>query len=278
MVVVSFHQWVNPPARTVSCKGWNKRDIGTFKHLMEHSFHTIPSLNIDEYLHSLGTTMIEVAKLMNHEKRPSFKYLPTCSPWNKRIGRLARLAYRNPKIFFRMAKADDLMPKFSMTSVTPHHVNASLMQVNNPWNPEVINDVPQVETMQPKMPENAAIKHAMNCGRGKSAGMDEVPSFLWYILQDDIFKHVCDIIRVVLKESYYPEVFKATRVFPLLKKGDPLEAKSWRPISITNALYRLVFKLMYQQLYEHLEPNCILSNLEHKGPGHVHKRPLLWKA
>ena len=105
MVVVSFHPWVNPPARTVSGKGWNKTDIGTFKHLMEQSFHTIPSVNIDEYLQSLGTTMIEGAKLMNHEKRLSFKYLPTCSPWNKRIGRLARLAYRNPKIFFPNGKS-----------------------------------------------------------------------------------------------------------------------------------------------------------------------------
>ena len=91
-----------------------------------------------------------------------------------------------------MAKADDLMPKFSMTTVTPHKVIASLMQVNNPWDPDV--------------------------------------------------------------GSYYPSVFKDTRVFPLYKKGDPLEAKAWRPISITNALYRIVFKLMYQQLYEHLEP------------------------
>ena len=39
-----------------------------------------------------------------------------------------------------MAKADDLMPKFSMTTVTPHKVIASLMQVNNPWDPHVIED------------------------------------------------------------------------------------------------------------------------------------------
>ena len=153
-----------------------------------------------------------------------------------------------------MAKAEDLMPKFPMTAVTPHKVIASLMQVNNPWDPDVVEDVPAIETMQPKVPDNDIIRQAMKCGRGKSAGMDEVPPFLWYILPDDIFKHLLDIIRVVLKGSYYPSVFKDTRVFPLYKKGDPLEAKAWRPISITNALYRIVFKLMYQQLYEHLEP------------------------
>ena len=54
MVVVSFHPWVNPPTRTVSCKGWNKANIGTFKHFMQQSFHTIPNVNIDEYLQSLG--------------------------------------------------------------------------------------------------------------------------------------------------------------------------------------------------------------------------------
>ena len=89
------------------------------------------------------------------------------------------------------------------------------MQVNDPWDPDIINDVPQVETMQPKMPENDASKHAMKCGRGRSAGMNEVLPFLWYILPDDIFKHVCGIITVVLKGSYYAEVFRATRVFPL---------------------------------------------------------------
>jgi Retron-type reverse transcriptase len=153
-----------------------------------------------------------------------------------------------------MAKAEDLMPKFPMTTVTPHKVIATLMQVNNPWDPSVVEDVPEIETMKPKVPDNDIIRQAMKCGRGKSAGMDEVPPFLWYCLPDDIFKHVCDIIRVILKGSYYPSLFKDTRVFPLYKKGDPLEAKAWRPISITNALYRIVFKLMYQQLYEHLEP------------------------
>ena len=118
------------------------------------------------------------------------------------------------------------MPKFPMTSVTPHHVIASLMQVNNPWDHEIIEDVPQVETIKPRVPDNVAIKQAMKCGRGKLAGMDEVPPFLWYILPDDISKQVCDIIRVVLKGSYYPGVFRATRVFPLYKKGDPMEAKA----------------------------------------------------
>ena len=44
------------------------------------------------------------------------------------------------------------MPKFSMTTVTPHKVIASLMQVNNPWDPDDVEDVPAIETMQPKVP------------------------------------------------------------------------------------------------------------------------------
>ena len=147
-----------------------------------------------------------------------------------------------------MAKAVDLMPKFPMTSITPSHVIASLMQVNNPWDPKVVDDVPNIEKMTPHIPDNEAIRRAMKCRRCKSAGMDNVPPFLWYILPDDIFKDVCDIVRLILAGSYYPDVFRYTRLFPLYKKGDKSQAKAWRPIAITAALYRIVFKLMYQQL------------------------------
>ena len=153
-----------------------------------------------------------------------------------------------------MAKAVDLMPKFPMTSITPSHVIASLMQVNNPCDPKVVDDVPNIEKMTPHIPDNEDIRRAMKCRRCKSAVMDNVPPFLWYFLQDDIFKDVCDIVRLILAGLYYPEVFRYTRLFPLYKKGDKSQAKAWRPIAITAALYRIVFKLMYQQLYEHLEP------------------------
>ena len=99
------------------------------------------------------------------------------------------MSYRNPKMFSRMVKAEALIPRLPMAHRTPNpnSLIASLTQVNNLWDPAVLDDVSSYPTMPTHMPSNDSIKQAMKVRSCKSPGIDGVPPYLWYILPDNIF-------------------------------------------------------------------------------------------
>ena len=66
-----------------------------------------------------------------------------------------------------------------------------------------------------------------------------------------------------LSESLVPSVFKAAYVTPLLKKADldSADAMSYRPISNLSVLFKLLERLVAQQLIEYLRGAGLLPDL-----------------
>ena len=252
------------------CKGWAKHEISTFKQELDKNFTVRPTVDYDEYIDKLSDAMLNTAQNINAKRKKKFSSSnPAYSTWQKRISRLVQLSYRNPKIFFRMVKAESLLPHFPMSFPTPNVLIASLTQVNNPWDPTILDDVPSIPPMDIQLPTDEQIRSVMKVRRCKSPGIDGVPPYLWYVLPDNIFRDVCEIIRHIIMGQFIPQSFYDSKLFPLFKHGDPSLAKSWRPITITTALYRIVTKLMCAQLTEHLTPHYIQCNLVHVKVGHV---------
>jgi hypothetical protein len=51
------------------------------------------------------------------------------------------------------------------------------------------------------------------------------------------------------KYSYFPTAWKQTNVFPILKPGkDPSDPKSYRPVSLLNALRKILERLLLHRL------------------------------
>ena len=121
----------------------------------------------------------------------------------------------------------------------------------------VLDYLPRMPTYPPKSPpSNEDIRRAAKVPRGKSAGPDGVPQYLFVLLKGGIWEELCTMVRSVL---VHPELwaqpgrlFEATSV-GLFKKGDWSECHSWRPISMCNALYRVAVRCLMPSVTESLE-------------------------
>ena len=69
-----------------------------------------------------------------------------------------------------------------------------------------------------------------------------------------ILKALFPLISPPLSQSgIFLEKMKLAKVIPLFKKGCPLAASNYRPISLLSAFSKLTEKVMYQRLYKFLE-------------------------
>ena len=61
----------------------------------------------------------------------------------------------------------------------------------------------------------------------------------------------------------YPTQFKRGVISQVPKPGDPLETKSWRPVTIISALSKPLEKVLNKQLKTHLVENGLISEEQH---------------
>ena len=71
--------------------------------------------------------------------------------------------------------------------------------------------------------------------------------------------HLTFVINTCLDENIFPIELKKANVTPLFKKDDPMDAKNYRPISITCAFSKIFEKILYAQITEHLDKFQIMT-------------------
>ena len=58
-----------------------------------------------------------------------------------------------------------------------------------------------------------------------------------------------------LNQNKFPEAWKLSKVLPLFKKGDALDLKNYRPVSILSPLSKVLEKVVYEQMYSYFSRN-----------------------
>ena len=202
------------------------------------------SINVDEKRRSPGPPF-----------GPNLK-ATTPEGWKQRIKKLASLARRNPKIFFRRAKADFLIPmKPSQVPVRVYQIEM-MMNVRNPWDATVLSFVDEHEERRIPVPTDAESRQWARVSRCKAPGPDNVRPYLYDVLPDNVFHWVCDIVRAITRGELRLDILRETVVFPLSKGGEALSvSNAWRPIGITSALYRIVIRCIQSYLETTIEPS-----------------------
>ena len=251
---VFFHDWAIPQKPTNRCYGWGKKQIKLFKSKMREQFNYCP------------TDVEHGVKWLNNAIVQAFHSVQDCSPnvkaktpegWEQRIKKLASLARRNPKIFFRRAKADFLIPMKPSRVPVPIHQIEMMMNVHNPWDATVLSFMDEHEEKPIPVPTDEEIRQWARVSRCKAPGPDNVPPYLYYVLPDNVFHWVCDIVRAIIRGELRLDILRETVVFPLSKgKEDLSVSNAWRPISITSALYRIVFRCIQSYLETTLAHTC----------------------
>ena len=182
----------------------------------------------------------------------------------QRIKKLAGFARQNPKIFFRRAKADFLILMKPSRVPLPIHQIEIMMNVHNPWVATVLSFMDEHEEKPIPVPTDDEIRQWARVSRCKAPGPDKVPPYLYHVLPDNVFHWVCDIVRAIIRGELRLDILGETVVFPLSKgKEDLSVSNAWRPMSITSALYRIVFRCIQCYLETMLAPS--LSGRQYAG-------------
>ena len=97
---------------------------------------------------------------------------------------------------------------------------------------------------------------------GKSLGPNSIPMKILKCLSPLISSPLSQIINESFKSGIFPDKMKLAKVIPLFKKGCPLTASNYRPISLLSVFSKITEKVMYERLYKFLEKHEILYSLQ----------------
>jgi len=71
------------------------------------------------------------------------------------------------------------------------------------------------------------------------------------------FTYICNVIQ---NTGIFPESLKCAIIIPIFKKGNDHDVTNCRPISLLTSFPKVIEKLIYARLLNHLNTNCVLAN------------------
>ena len=103
----------------------------------------------------------------------------------------------------------------------------------------------------------------------KSTGVDDVDTGIIKLIASDILPGITHIINLSITESEFPTIWKLAKVIPLLKKGDTMTPKNYRPVALLPIVSKILERVVFNQLVEYLDKNGLLHP-NHHGCRHDH--------
>lgn len=120
------------------------------------------------------------------------------------------------------------------------------------------------------------ISNIIKCMRPfKAPGPDSIQNILLKNLPSNAIVWLTNSINACLKFNYWPTSFKTAKIVPILKAGKPAtDAHSYRPISLLNAIGKILEKVIYNRLIAHIDDNQLLPDFQfgfRKGHSTTHQ-------
>ena len=92
--------------------------------------------------------------------------------------------------------------------------------------------------------------------------MDNIDTYVLKLMIDYILPAVTHIVNLSIQKSEFPSQYKIAKVIPLLKKGDPLEPKNYRPVAILPILSKVIERVIFMQIVDYM------NTMEYFHPNH----------
>lgn len=96
-----------------------------------------------------------------------------------------------------------------------------------------------------------------------AAGYDEITGKLLQHCKEEITKPLLHIINTSITENKIPLNLKISKIYPTFKKGDRQDPGNYRPISNLPTISKLLERIIYNQIINHLELNNLLTICQH---------------
>ena len=78
---------------------------------------------------------------------------------------------------------------------------------------------------------------------------------------------IAEPLAIIFQESYdsstLPPDWKAAKIVPIFKKGDKLDPKNYRPVSLTSVPCKIMDSVIKDNMISVLETNHTISNCQH---------------
>ena len=97
----------------------------------------------------------------------------------------------------------------------------------------------------------------------RSTAVDELDNFSVKLAADLIVWPLHHIVCLSIIQNKFPQSWKYSKVLPLYKKGDKLERKNYRPVSILSPLSKVLEKVAYEQIYGYFTRNHLFHQNLH---------------
>ena len=95
--------------------------------------------------------------------------------------------------------------------------------------------------------------------KSKATGLDKIPARLLRDCADLIASPLCTIFN---QSGVFPDEWKLSKVIPLFKQGERSDLNSYRPISIVPVVAKVFERIIYDQLYNFLTDNNLISSCQ----------------
>ena len=97
---------------------------------------------------------------------------------------------------------------------------------------------------------------------GKSIGLNSIPMKVFKILSPYVSSPLSLIINESFQTDVFPTKMKLAKVMPVFKKGCSVTSSNYSLISLLSVFSKIIEKLMYRRLYNFLELNEVLYDLQ----------------
>ena len=101
-----------------------------------------------------------------------------------------------------------------------------------------------------------------NIDEKKATGLDMIPSKLLKMAASIVTPSLTAIFTKSIITGIYPTEWKMARVTPVFKKGEKSDLNNYRPISVIPVVSKVFEKTVYDQLYQYLNDNQLLSSCQ----------------
>ena len=93
--------------------------------------------------------------------------------------------------------------------------------------------------------------------------MDYIDTGTIKLVAEEVLPAITHIINLSITQGTFPSIWKQAKVVPLLKKGDPLSAKNYRPVALLPIFSKILEKAVFMQIVEYLDKNNLLHPNHH---------------
>ena len=97
----------------------------------------------------------------------------------------------------------------------------------------------------------------------KSTGLDNLDTYIVKLVALNILPALTHIINLSIRYGVFPTLWKKSKIVPLLKKGDALDPKNYRPVALLPIFSKILERVFFAQLVDYLETNSLLHPNHH---------------